>query len=192
MQRASQSSAVCACRKYPGGCTTGQVKAVEATAHPWGLHPGPSTRVADVMPLHHIHLFVLRIVLCARLEGLQPLDTLGFEPRAFRMRSGCDTTTPCALEWHAKTCCYGTSPGASGRRALRWDSSPLLSVREEDVLPLRQVASDSAAREEDLLCASSTLCVRRASQSSALCYCLKYPGVCTTGQVNSSRGDCTS
>ena len=24
------------------------------------------------------------------------LDTLGFEPRAFRMRSGCDTTTPCA------------------------------------------------------------------------------------------------
>ena len=26
------------------------------------------------------------------------LDTLGFEPRAFRMRSGCDATTPCALE----------------------------------------------------------------------------------------------
>jgi hypothetical protein len=25
------------------------------------------------------------------------MDTLGFEPRAFRMRSGCDTTTPCAL-----------------------------------------------------------------------------------------------
>ena len=24
------------------------------------------------------------------------LDTLGIEPRAFRMRSGCDTTTPCA------------------------------------------------------------------------------------------------
>ena len=24
------------------------------------------------------------------------MDTLGFEPRAFRMRSGCDTTTPCA------------------------------------------------------------------------------------------------
>ena len=27
----------------------------------------------------------------------QQMDTLGFEPRAFRMRSGCDTTTPCAL-----------------------------------------------------------------------------------------------
>ena len=26
------------------------------------------------------------------------MDTLGFEPRAFCMRSGCDTTTPCALE----------------------------------------------------------------------------------------------
>ena len=24
------------------------------------------------------------------------MDTLGFEPRAFRMGSGCDTTTPCA------------------------------------------------------------------------------------------------
>ena len=24
------------------------------------------------------------------------MDTLGFEPRAFHMRSGCDTTTPCA------------------------------------------------------------------------------------------------
>ena len=24
------------------------------------------------------------------------VDTLGFEPRAFRMRSGCDATTPCA------------------------------------------------------------------------------------------------
>ena len=35
-------------------------------------------------------------------RGFEPLrlqvsmDTLGIEPRAFRMRSGCDTTTPCA------------------------------------------------------------------------------------------------
>ena len=29
-------------------------------------------------------------------HGLEKMDTLGFEPRAFRMRSGCDTTTPCA------------------------------------------------------------------------------------------------
>ena len=33
-----------------------------------------------------------------QLAALWGLDTLGFEPRAFRMRSGCDTTTPCALE----------------------------------------------------------------------------------------------
>ena len=26
------------------------------------------------------------------------MDALGFEPRAFRMRSGCDATTPCALD----------------------------------------------------------------------------------------------
>ena len=29
-------------------------------------------------------------------ECQEQMDTLGFEPRAFRMRSGCDTTTPCA------------------------------------------------------------------------------------------------
>ena len=34
-------------------------------------------------------------VLYAR-HGLAQMDTLGFEPRAFRMRSGCDATTPCA------------------------------------------------------------------------------------------------
>ena len=29
---------------------------------------------------------------------IKNMDTLGFEPRAFRMRNGCDATTPCALE----------------------------------------------------------------------------------------------
>ena len=96
VQRASQSSASCAFLKYPGGCTTSRVKAVEATAHPRDLHPGPSTCVAGVMALQLSHLFILRLPLRSQLDGLQPLDTLGFEPRAFRMRSGCDTTTPCA------------------------------------------------------------------------------------------------
>ena len=27
---------------------------------------------------------------------MHEMDTLGIEPKAFRMRSGCDTTTPCA------------------------------------------------------------------------------------------------
>ena len=31
-----------------------------------------------------------------QLQDMGKVDTLGFEPRAFRMRSGCDTTTPCA------------------------------------------------------------------------------------------------
>ena len=114
VQRASQSSALRACLKYPGGCTTSQVKAVEATAHPRDLHPGPSTCVAGVMALQLSHLFILRLPLRSQLDGLQPLDTLGFEPRAFRMRSGCDTTTPCALEWHGHRCHFRTSLGASG------------------------------------------------------------------------------
>ena len=39
---------------------------------------------------------------CARQRRREPsarnntMDTLGFEPRAFRMQSGCDTATPCA------------------------------------------------------------------------------------------------
>ena len=34
------------------------------------------------------------------------MDTLGFQPRAFRMRSGCDATTPCALECILKFYAY--------------------------------------------------------------------------------------
>ena len=41
------------------------------------------------------------------------MDTLGFEPRAFRMRSGCDATTPCA-PWkhcaHMLHVCCNQSP----------------------------------------------------------------------------------
>ena len=32
-------------------------------------------------------------------EGQDQMDPLGFEPRAFRMRSGCDTTTQWAREY---------------------------------------------------------------------------------------------
>ena len=90
----------------------------------WGLNPGPSACEADVIPLHHVpldgwppvHALARRTLLLgpkARqstrghflsanltssftiFAGMR-VDTLGFEPRAFRMRSGCDTTTPCA------------------------------------------------------------------------------------------------
>ena len=33
-------------------------------------------------------------------DGAKKMDTLGIEPRASRMLSGCDTTTPCALLGH--------------------------------------------------------------------------------------------
>ena len=41
------------------------------------------------------------------------MDTLGFEPRAFRMRSGCDTTTPCALEVDTLVRAYCVTSGAA-------------------------------------------------------------------------------
>ena len=140
------------------------------------------------MPLHHYHLLSLRIVRCAQLEALWGVDTLGFEPRAFRMRSGCDTTTPCALECSANRCHFPTSQKASGAEHSAGGRAQCFTHGEEDVMPLRQVASDSAARQEHLRCASSACCVRRASQSSALCACLEYPGGCTTGQVKSLQG----
>ena len=61
------------------------------------------------------------------------VDTLGFEPRAFRMRSGCDTTTPCALEdMRMGTRLQkpgpekeGTSPEGGSARAARPRNLPL-------------------------------------------------------------------
>ena len=41
-----------------------------------------------------------RVIVLQSLPSLDAadvkMDTLGIEPRAFRMQSGCDTTTPCA------------------------------------------------------------------------------------------------
>ena len=56
------------------------------------LNPGPSTRGSGC----HATTPYSLIVHYGQLAALWGLDTLGFEPRAFRMRSGCDTTTPCA------------------------------------------------------------------------------------------------
>ena len=44
----------------------------------------------------------------------QRMDTLGFEPRAFRMRSGCDTTTPCALERRSMLAAHSRWPLDNG------------------------------------------------------------------------------
>ena len=57
--------------------------------------------------------------------SLNAMDTLGFEPRAFRMRSGCDTTTPCALKDFrsptkaAMQCLFSFSPAGAENRAAR-------------------------------------------------------------------------
>ena len=94
------------------------------------------------------------------------MDTLGFEPRAFRMQSGCDTTTPCArmpLSSAVKTigsrqfrsaptqlpprrfCKSGrhSSTQASITKAAwtHWDLSPGPSACEADVIPLHHVPS---------------------------------------------------
>ena len=77
----------------------------------WDLNPGPSACEADVIPLHHVPpcfsishkaagVFLVSRCGCGKacraLEKKTILDTLGIEPRAFRMQSGCDTATPCA------------------------------------------------------------------------------------------------
>ena len=46
------------------------------------------------------YALALTIAACTACN-LRKVDTLGLEPRASRMLSGCDTTTPCALIIHA-------------------------------------------------------------------------------------------
>ena len=40
--------------------------------------------------------WLTRLNLIGRTRPIDKMDTLGIEPRASRMLSGCDTTTPCA------------------------------------------------------------------------------------------------
>ena len=62
---------------------------------------------------HSCHLQITRYVdkreICKTTTKVhkQNLDTLGIEPRASRMLSGCDTTTPCARS--LRTCGFATS-----------------------------------------------------------------------------------
>ena len=84
------------------------------------------------------------------------LDPLGFEPRAFRMRSGCDTTTPCArlarFNTHrhmvgAKFWILMTNHLISSRhdiamcerRWTHWGLNPGPSACRADVIPLHHV-----------------------------------------------------
>ena len=78
----------------------------------WGLNPGPSVYKTDALPLSYrghanprmttrsqcaffLQTFFSQ-TLAAKTPNARKMDTLGIEPRASRMLSGCDTTTPCA------------------------------------------------------------------------------------------------
>ncbi len=70
------------------------------------------------------------------------MDTLGIEPRAFRMRSGCDTTTPCALAASGCAICYcgcGSVCAAAGVGGARGAHAGYSSVgRASDCRRLQQ------------------------------------------------------
>ena len=60
------------------------------------------------------------------------VDTLEFEPRAFRMRSGCGTTTPCALVICGVACLgrpKSTQSTARKRAMARASETPFFSLR---------------------------------------------------------------
>ena len=87
-------------------------------------------------------------------DGSQKVDTLGIEPRASRMLSGCDTTTPCARDdaW-ASTCTRNAaSPEAnsaivktSRRLPRRPYMQPIIYVCTRTPLPSSSHASIHAS-----------------------------------------------
>jgi hypothetical protein len=58
------------------------------------------------------------------------MDTLGIEPRASRMLSGCDTTTPCALE--TRTPCNISAPDESTSTVQQHDQEEDKHTDQED------------------------------------------------------------
>ena len=79
------------------------------------------------------------------------MDTLGFEPRAFRMRSRCDATTPCA-PWTPLICCW-QAPASSPNVNMHTPVSiykclhtcaclPKLSWPEREAVHLKVVSSN--------------------------------------------------
>ena len=62
---------------------------------------------------------------------LTKVDTLGFEPRAFRMRSGCDTTTPCAQMMNPKSARLSAPCSSIGSCAASKHAASVKSLRGE-------------------------------------------------------------
>ena len=93
------------------------------------------------------------------------LDTLGFEPRAFRTRSGCDATTPCALLEMVKSCAsMAMTPGFHAGMA-------------EAVLAARYIAWLPSATE-----AFSEACITSPPQQWS-----GHTGICTQGLPHAER-----
>ena len=61
------------------------------------------------------------------IKNLTEMDTLGIEPRASRMLSGCDTTTPCAQ-------CKSAFPSILFVNKCRWNSRMLFVCKQSDRL----------------------------------------------------------
>ena len=82
--------------------------------------------------------------------GWSKMDTLEIEPRAFRMRSGCDTTTPCAHDIPAQISPYFSEHRWSSGRIHRSQPSPPLPLRFSCVCcrgcPSSSASSCSAVR----------------------------------------------
>ena len=72
-------------------------------------------------------VFAVRVSNMVVVGGWSKMDTLGIEPRAFRMQSGCDTTTPCARHRFRigglHVACWGPHPVVQHKRH-RGDSNP--------------------------------------------------------------------
>ena len=66
------------------------------------------------------------------------------QPRAFRMRSGCDTTAPCALEWRC-TLRVLLHSSTLAIEWTHWGLSPGPSACEADVIPLHHVPLNGGA-----------------------------------------------
>ena len=59
-----------------------------------GMHVGMTSAQLSIPALAIVNKATPMTASAGRCDG--PMDTLGIEPRASRMLSGCDTTTPCA------------------------------------------------------------------------------------------------
>ena len=97
-------------------------------------------------------------------EALQKMDTLGFEPRAFRMRSGCDTTTPCAQMMNPESArirvpsyiiwimCRKQTCSKCGQSS--WRASSKFSSAVFQVSGVKRMHSDNSSKLLDFYCAS--------------------------------------